>query len=385
MLNILMVNFPAEGHVNPSLGIVKALVERGDKVHYITTKKFEERIKSLGAHVHLHTDYFETLNKEQDFNLLFEIFVQTTLEVLEITKELSESVTFDAVYYDTFGSGKLVREYLRIPGISSSASFLFPDHFFENIPLYPDEEGKLLFDKIKERFGVSPKNYLQFMRNDGELNIVYTSRYFQPNDELYLEGKYTFIGPNMIERNQKHDFPIEELKNHKVLFISLGTVLQNMEKFFNTCIEAFADFDGKVVISTGQTANFDKINPAPDHFIIRPYVPQLEVLKYTDIFITHGGMNSVNEAIYYETLLVVVPFDKDQPAVAKRLEELEAGCTLSLDNVHIDILKDTVSTVLTKNTYQKGIKKIKESFENSGGVNKALQVIDQFIKNSNKG
>ncbi|WP_146738096.1 glycosyltransferase family 1 protein, partial [Bacillus tropicus] len=34
--HILMINFPAEGHVNPTLGMTKAFSERGDHVHYIS-------------------------------------------------------------------------------------------------------------------------------------------------------------------------------------------------------------------------------------------------------------------------------------------------------------------------------------------------------------
>lgn len=48
MLNILIVNFPAEGHVNPTLSLVKAFTERGDNVHYITTENFKERLEVLG-------------------------------------------------------------------------------------------------------------------------------------------------------------------------------------------------------------------------------------------------------------------------------------------------------------------------------------------------
>ncbi|MED2591011.1 UDP-glucosyltransferase, partial [Bacillus thuringiensis] len=51
MLNILVVNFPAEGHVNPTLSLVKAFTERGDHVHYITTEQFKGRIEDLGATV----------------------------------------------------------------------------------------------------------------------------------------------------------------------------------------------------------------------------------------------------------------------------------------------------------------------------------------------
>ena len=56
MLNILVVNFPAEGHVNPTLNLVKAFTKRGDNVHYITTANFKDRIEDLGATVHIHPD-----------------------------------------------------------------------------------------------------------------------------------------------------------------------------------------------------------------------------------------------------------------------------------------------------------------------------------------
>jgi hypothetical protein len=44
-------------------------------------------------------------------------------------------------------------------------------------------------------------------------------------------------------------FPIDSLKNEKVIYISMGTVLGDTEAFFNLCIDAFSDFEGKVVIA----------------------------------------------------------------------------------------------------------------------------------------
>ena len=76
-----------------------------------------------------------------------------------------------------------------------------------------------------------------------------------------------------------------------------------------------------------------KIKQAPENFIIAPYVPQLEVLEQADVFVTHGGMNSVNEGIHYQVPLVVIPHDKDQPMVARRLTELDAGYTVQKDEV----------------------------------------------------
>lgn len=56
MANILMINFPAEGHVNPTLGMVKAFSDRGDTVHYITAERFKERLENAGAIIHTQPD-----------------------------------------------------------------------------------------------------------------------------------------------------------------------------------------------------------------------------------------------------------------------------------------------------------------------------------------
>ncbi len=41
MKTVLILNFPAEGHVNPTLGITKAFSDKGYDVHYISTEKYK--------------------------------------------------------------------------------------------------------------------------------------------------------------------------------------------------------------------------------------------------------------------------------------------------------------------------------------------------------
>lgn len=161
----------------------------------------------------------------------------------------------------------------------------------------------------------------------------------------------------------------------------MGTVLDHVEDFFNTCIEAFSDFEGIVVIAAGEKADFTKINPAPEHFIISPYVPQLEVLRHSDVFITHGGMNSVNEGIHFNVPLVVLPQDKDQPAVAQRLTELQAGYRITKDQINVQSLRGAVDEVMSNAAYKEGVQKINDSFQQSGGTEEALAKIDAYLQN----
>ncbi|PCK19945.1 UDP-glucosyltransferase [Bacillus pumilus] len=383
MSKILLINFPAEGHVNPVLGITKAWTDRGDEVHAVTTAHYQERFERLGAHVHIHPDYIRLLSvNEGDIDSMqpfFYAMLQTSLDILELVEALSKQHSFDFVYYDMFGAGELVRDFLQVPAIGSNPSFVLQEAHFET-PLYrKDEKAAHLLEEINERFGVQPKRLMQFMTNRGELNMVYTSEYFQPSVDA-LNDSFVFIGPSFPKRADQHQFPLEALEQEKVVFISMGTVLGDTEAFFNMCIDAFADFDGRVVIATGGKIDRSLLKPAPSHFIIEPYVPQLEVLEQTDVFVTHGGMNSVNESIHYHVPMVVIPFDKDQPMVAKRLTELSAARALDKEQLTAKRLRDTVDAVLKSNTYRAGIEKIEESFQTAGGTEKALHVIDQLMQ-----
>ncbi|MGM1022857.1 MAG: macrolide family glycosyltransferase [Bacillota bacterium] len=392
MLHILMVNFPAEGHVNPTIGITQAFAARGDQVHYITTEKYKDRLEAVGATVHLHPDLLRAASinaaSPAGLNAFLNIQIQTSLDILEVTQRLSESIDFDFVFYDRFGAGELVRDYLNIPGIASSPSFLIsnnqmivnPFRLDAEVPFQLDEQATTSLHHMKERFGVAPEHVFQFMNNSGALNVVYTSRYFQPDADR-LGEENLFIGPSFPERKGEHSFPLDVLQNDKVLYISMGTVLDHVEDFFNTCIEAFSDFEGIVVIAAGEKADFTKINPAPEHFIISPYVPQLEVLRHSDVFITHGGMNSVNEGIHFNVPLVVLPQDKDQPMVAQRLTELQAGYRITKDHINVQSLREAVREVVSNAAYKEGVQKINDSFQQSGGTEEALAKIDAYLQN----
>lgn len=385
-----MVNFPAEGHVNPTLSLVKAFTERGDHVHYITTEHFKGRIEDLGATVYTHPDLLKEISIDTEtsygLNSFFHVHVQTSLYILEITKQLCESINFDFVIYDIFGAGELVKEYLQIPGIVSSPIFLIPTEFLEilpfhpnaEIPFQPDEISEQLLYRMEHEFGVKPKNNLQFMHNKGDITLVYTSRYFQPNSDLFGENNI-FIGPSISKRKTNVEFPLELLKDKKVIYISMGTLLEGIEPFFNACIDAFSDFNGLVVMAIGDRNDRSKIKEAPNNFIIAPYVPQSEVLSEADVFITHGGMNSVHDAIHFNVPFVIIPHDKDQPMIAQRLTELEAAHRLLKENANVQTLKEAVTDVLSNEKYKHGIRKLKDSFLDCGGSNEAITVITSLL------
>ncbi|MGO4427912.1 nucleotide disphospho-sugar-binding domain-containing protein, partial [Streptomyces sp. MCAF7] len=168
------------------------------------------------------------------------------------------------------------------------------------------------------------------------LNLVYTSRTFQPAVEDF-DASYRFIGPSIGARSADPSFPADQLRD-PVLYASLGTVFNADPQLLRTFATALAPLGGTVIVSTGQT-DPAALGPLPANVLARRSVPQPEVLARAAMFVTHGGMNSANEALYAGVPLLVIPQGADQPVVARRVVELGAGLSIRTEDVTEDSVR----------------------------------------------
>ena len=152
--------------------------------------------------------------------------------------------------------------------------------------------------------------------NPAPLTIVYTTREFQPFGETF-DQTYKFVGPSISSRLTQENFDLTAIKGKSLIYISLGTVFNQAIDFYKLCFKAFGNTDHTVVMSIGEKAQISDLGEIPKNFIVKNYVPQTEVLKYTKLFITHGGMNSTHEGLYYGVPLIVIPQSADQPIIAR--------------------------------------------------------------------
>jgi MGT family glycosyltransferase len=117
---------------------------------------------------------------------------------------------------------------------------------------------------------------------------------------------------------------------------------------------------------------------------VRNYVPQLEILQQADIFITHGGMNSSSEGLYFGVPLLVIPVMGDQPIVAKRIEELGAGLQLNRHELDAVALKSATEQILSNPAFKKKSLEVGKSLKEAGGYKKAVDAILNFKENVTK-
>jgi MGT family glycosyltransferase len=70
---------------------------------------------------------------------------------------------------------------------------------------------------------------------------------------------------------------------------------------------------------------------------VERYVDQWSVLKEADVFVTHHGLNSTHESIFHGVPMISYPFAADQPALARRCQEL--GLAIRLADAPLDCVR----------------------------------------------
>ncbi|MEK4099846.1 macrolide family glycosyltransferase [Bacillus sp. FSL E2-0195] len=396
MANVLVINFPGEGHINPTLAIVSELIQRGETVVAYCIEDYRKKIEATGAEFRAFENFLSQINIMERVNeggspltMLSHMIEASERIVTQIVDE-TEGEKYNYLIYDNhFPVGRIIANILQLPSVSSCTTFAFNQYITfndeqesrqidENDPLYQSCLAGM--EQWKERYGMDCNSLYDIMNHPGDITIVYTSKEYQPYSDVFDES-YKFIGPSIATRKEIGSFPIEDLKNKKVVFISMGTVFNEQPEFYEKCFEAFKGIDATVILVVGKKININQFKDIPYNFKVYNYVPQLEVLKHTDVFVTHGGMNSSSEALYYGVPLVVVPVTGDQPLVAKRIAEVGAGIRLDRKELTPELLREAVKKVMDDATFKEKSRKVGETLRDAGGYKKAIEEIEKFVSN----
>ena len=390
MKKIVFFGIPAHGHTNPTLAIVKELVLKGNRVLYYSYKDFREKIEEAGAEFVSCDDYDseEKLRKEDsarigsDLAFSTKILVDTTLALNDKVLQDMEAFKPDCIVADSMALwGKMIALKLGVPFVSSITTFAFNKHSAKVMKQGIKDLFKMFFSmpeiskqikRLKNK-GYPVKSILDIIGSDDNAHaIVYTSSEFQPCSETF-PPEFSFVGPLLREAYDKI-----EKKKDKLIYISMGTVNNDMMPFYKECIATFKNTDYQVIMSVGKMVSMDEFEEIPENISVFPDVDQIAVLKKADAFITHAGMNSVSESLYYEVPLVMLPKTPEQKGVCERVSELGAGIKADMEDTVS--LFSSVSEVLNNRAYKENAIKISDGFKKCTGVKGATDKILSVCK-----
>lgn len=402
MAKFVFLNIPAYGHVNPTLAVVQELVRRGEEVVYYLPEEFRATIEALGATFRPYQPFkgkpqppvnvAEQGGESRGTTSLMALEqrrdgVFQTLE--RVRAEQPDYIVYDALHL----WARTVAEILHVPAILSCPLFVMHEQYnpFKEhlnllsgnvslpLPVPPAalERIQAEINRARSLYNLPPFDMHDFYTHAEPLNIVYMPRAFHPAADLFDE-RFVFVGPSLLSRPDAPALPLDRLDGHAALYISLGTVFNNRPEFFQLCFDAFDEGPWQVVVSSGNRVGEADLGPAPANFLLSSYVPQLEVLQKSRVFVTHGGMNSVMESLYYGVPMVVVPQQVEQAANARRVQELGLGITLDPDDLTAEALRTAVERVYADSAIHERVRAMQQTVRAAGGYRRAVDAILHF-------
>ncbi len=385
MKKIAVFCIPAHGHTNPMLPVVRELAARGDEVRFYSFSEFQEKIEQTGAAFVGCDRFLPELTVREAENLKKVSATEMTLQDIRITAAMDtflhdEFTSFrpDVVYTDSVCFwGKLNAWKYDVPMVVSTSTFAFNQMSSTYMKNTPGEMAGLILGLPKvsrelnrlKAYGYKVKGLFSLIRSDNQTDsVVYTSKRFQPYPESFSDH-YLFAGPSLMtdtKPDKNHDRPL--------VYISLGTVINDRPDFYAKCIEAFRGENMDVILSCGKSVDLSGLGKLPENIRAFDTVNQLDVLSKADVFITHCGMNSVSESLYMAAPMVLYPQTNEQEAVARRVRELGAGIDLKDDSA--DGIRNTVKMILQNPAYRKAAQECCDDFRHCPGIKGAADFIE---------
>jgi len=376
MSKVLMINLPFSGHINPTLPLAKTLVSRGHLIDYICSEQFKETIEYTGATFVPYVSFPTNPSENDKKKLSFQAAYDTAMSMKE---------SYDLLIYEMFFyPGIQVAKQLGIPSVRQFSQAAWSDETWKNASKIFKVSSFLIDAQVMGKKRIQSMQ-LPFESMDDairhsrpEMNIVYIPESFQSCRDSFDDTFY-FVVPQQEQQkpvvNNNVTIPYQEMMK-PIIYISLGSILKD-KSFYKKCLKIFGGKDMSIILNIGKVKP-ESLGTIPSNIYVYSYVPQVEVLQHSDVFITHCGMNSVNEAIIAGVPMIAMPFINDQIENAKQIENNKIGKRIHSFPSRAKEIESTVQELLNNPIYKTNIEKMKNELKEKSNWNDIIEKIESL-------
>jgi MGT family glycosyltransferase len=411
-----VLSFTGTGHVNSLILLSQHLRDRGHKVTFFEKPKIEDRVRQAGLEfVPIRGSRFTSKDKtapvenaglRNELSTLRFNLKRITLDLetyLQDTPPAIRQAGVNALLINEIAlTGPTVAQILHLPYFIISTSV--PHNFgWSGFPWF------LGYKYSKSWFSVVETTLLQISalhmrgpirraldgyRRELGLGPVRQARKLFPElaqitqlpecldlPRAKLPDNFHYTGPFTNGAARPHvDFPWDRLDGRPIIYASLGTTRNAQAFVLRLIAEACQDLGLQLVISLGGRFDLEAFADLPGNPLVTRYAPQLELLKLATIVITHGGPNTVFEALMQGKPMVAIPIAHDQPAVAARLTRLGIAEVLPVMRLSAKRIRTAVSKVLNNPGYREEAEKMQRKLRSLNGLDRAAKVIEEALE-----
>jgi MGT family glycosyltransferase len=423
---ILIAACPPVGHVGPLLAVARGLVERGDRVAFLTAERHAAKILAAGAHPHPlppAADYDDT-SFDADLpgraetsgvrRINFDVtnlFVKPLRHQAQALSDLLASRRYDALIVDAVFLGMLpmllADEADRPPVLAYSTTPLFlssRDTAPGGTGITP---GRGTFARLRNRLLNVVGEQVLLRPSHAAANVelqamglpklpvfvlesgVLADRVIAPTVPEFeyhrsdLPDHVRFVGavtPAPVEHFDPPPWWDRLHSGRPVVHVTQGTIDNaDLSRLVEPTITALADEDVTVVVTTGGRDVGQIRIPLPANTVVAEFIPHDVLLPLVDVMVTNGGYGAVQRALLDGVPLVVAGNTEDKPEVAARVEWFGVGVNLRTGTPTPGAVRRAVRDVLTDSGYRDTARRLQAAYRRRDGVGEIADLVDEVI------
>jgi len=406
VISFLMDN--REGHIIPSLKLALDLKERGHSVHYLTTLDNEALIRDLGF------DFFPIFREiyPKGFNQVSKTSKDPEA-LIRVKRTAHLSAIMRGVLDDYIQGNKsaqlIASAYLNLEMVLLHYRYkIFP----VMLTPYTKAPGTTIFDEcVNDMLGFPgdvAAEIVEFVSDTG-IDITSLRDLLQPLNRFHelipcpqeLEivmplpnNRIHYIGPSISRRQWPGEMPDRARigEGKKIVYASLGSYASSYgdvaKDFYCKLIRVFAlPAAGNLHLILPVGAGSDPSGPdsLPENVTVLKWASQTEILDMASLAITHGGLGTIKESIFYGVPMIVFPVRYDQPWNADIVCHHGLGIRGQIGAVTETELLDKIFYVLGSEEIRENIGKMRKVFQEKEAEGAGVSIVEGLINGQSGG
>lgn len=380
MKRILFISIPEKGHLNPMIGPAVHLQKRGHTVAFFAGRNVSSQLQRAGLEYVPEMLSFEepaSENRGDQFarqirdrewlrGWIKRLLVDAAEAQVQPLRSVIRNFRPDIIVTDPMIYAAIIASHEeRIPWVAMSNSLN---------PVLDESVHSELLDTVAwlapdrrqlfARYGLTPK----FSGCDAIspwLTIAFATEEFVGHAiaGVHLVGPSFPPGP----RGDEADIDWKWLRGDvPIIYVSFGSQIYHQPHLFRKLIEASSHLNVQLIIAAQQLHGSPVLDPLPPHVMTCGYAPQLLLLPRVSGFVTHGGANSVMEAIYFGVPLLICPLCNDQFHQAHYVQKSGIGTVLNIESATTEQCRAALQEILHDVEIQRQVKRVSASYQRDG-------------------
>jgi MGT family glycosyltransferase len=395
MTSYLFALIDAGGSVPPELGAARRLVARGHRVDVLAEDSMRDEINATGATFRPWVKALNRPNRRPEHDPLRDWESRNPLQLMaELLDRLLvgpapayasdvsaalQDLRPDVAVCSCFALGAMVAaEAASVPyAVLMTTPYLLPapgmppfglgatpasglmtrirDRVVANVVQRQWNKGLDRLICLRRSYGLGPINDFWDQVRRANKVLVMTSRDF--DFPAKLPPTVHYVGAVLDDPTWAADEPWTLPPGDRPLvLVTMSSTFQDQGGCLQRVIDGLATLPVRGLVTTGHAID-PKTLRSGDNVAVVPAAPHSEVLKHTNVVITHGGHGTVVRALAAGVPMVILPQGRDQADNAARVTARGAGVRLKATALS-DKIADAVRSILDDARFQQAAKRL---------------------------